>query len=150
MGGGRGERDRFGVMNAMIQGNQYSLDQESHGFAGFDDAASLHHFGTFFLEPETRGVEMLKPEAEGTIFLRLYDRLLGVGTSLVILTIIALLAGTRPADERLIFLGVEKKTGGYIIMPRQDCLIEAGDVVMVYGNEDAGHKITSATEKSGT
>ena len=73
-----------------------------------------------------------------------------MGPSLVILTIIASLAEARPADERLIFLGVEKKTGGYIITPRQDRLIEAGDVVMVYGNGDAAHEIASATEKSGT
>ncbi|MEC8826294.1 MAG: hypothetical protein VXX36_10970 [Verrucomicrobiota bacterium] len=45
---------------------------------------------------------------------------------------------------------MEKKTGGYIITPRQDRLIEAGDVVMVYGNGDAAHRIASATEKSGT
>lgn len=75
-GGGRGERDRCGVMNAMIHGNPYSLDQESHGFAGFDDAASLHHFGTFFLAPVTHGVEMLKPEAGGLDF---FDSLIDFG-----------------------------------------------------------------------
>ncbi len=60
------------------------------------------------------------------------------------------LAETRPADEGLIFLGVEKKKGGYIGAPGPDCLIEAGDVVMVYGSEDAVHKIASATERDET
>jgi len=60
------------------------------------------------------------------------------------------LAETRPADHGLIFLGVEKEGGEYIGAPGPDCLIEKGDVVMVYGTESAVHKAASdQVEESG-
>lgn len=47
------------------------------------------------------------------------------------------LGASRPADFGLIVLGIQKNGGGYIGAPGPKDVLEVGDVIMIYGREDA-------------
>ena len=59
-----------------------------------------------------------------------------------------LLGESRPADAGIIVLGITRANGGYVGVPKRHERLEVGDVLIVYGSEDALAAASSGPDES--
>ena len=55
---------------------------------------------------------------------------------------------SRPSDEGIVVLGIYHQEGRFEGAPNKDALIEAGNTIMVYGNEEPVNRLGACNPNS--